>query len=92
MPKTVSARIENHTHDDLIDRCNKVGCRVSDFVKASIEFSLYGEVEFDFGMEEDKEDSSSIEKQEPKPTYTPRIHYMEPPNNVGNTLLKMHSK
>lgn len=36
-------------HDDLMDRCNKVGCRMSDFVKASVEFCLYGCVEFDFG-------------------------------------------
>lgn len=49
-------------HQELIDRCNKVGCRVSDFVKASIEFSLYGYVEFDFGDGEDEEPAPQPEK------------------------------
>jgi hypothetical protein len=56
MPKTVSARIENDMHQELMDRCNKVGCRISDFIKASIEFSLYGTVEFDFGRSWDEDD------------------------------------
>jgi hypothetical protein len=52
LPKTVSARIESDLHEELIERCNKLGCRVSDYVKASIEITLYGEAGFDFGSEE----------------------------------------
>ena len=55
-------------HQELIDRCNQVGCRVSDFVKASIEFSLYGSVEFDFGRNCDDDEP------EQKPTHESRIH------------------
>lgn len=54
LPKTVSARIENDVHQKLIEKCNKLGCRVSDYAKASIEFMLYGETEFDFGQEEEE--------------------------------------
>jgi hypothetical protein len=71
LPKTVSARIENSVHDDLVEKCNRLGCRISDYVKASIEIMLYGETEFDFGQEEE-------EKQEmQKPATEPRIHYIE---------------
>ena len=56
MPKTVSARIENNMHQDLIEKCNRLGCRVSDYVKASIEITLYGEAQFDFGTSLDDED------------------------------------
>lgn len=58
LPKTVSARLENDMHQELIDRCNKVGCRVSDFVKASVEFTLHGSVQFDFGDEEEEDEAS----------------------------------
>ena len=67
-------------HDDLMDRCNKVGCRMSDFVKASIEFCLYGYAEFDFGDEVDEGKSDKTEKNE-TPPHTPRIHYMEHPTD-----------
>lgn len=77
LPKTVSARIENNMHEELIDRCNKVGCRVSDFVKASVEFCLYGYAEFDFG-DEDGEEQKTDEKPE---AHTPRIHYIERPTS-----------
>ena len=51
-------------HQELIDRCNKVGCRVSDFIKASVEFSLYGTVEFDFGRSWDEDESEEVSKQD----------------------------
>ena len=50
----MSARLENDTHQKLLDRCNKEGCRVNDFVKAAIDFVLHNSTEFDFGDEEDK--------------------------------------
>ena len=72
LPKTVSARIENDIHQELLEKCNKVGCRVSDYVKASIEFCLHGYSEFDFGDEEEKQ-----QKPDEKPVDAPRIHIIE---------------
>jgi hypothetical protein len=81
LPKTVSARIENELHQQLIDRCNQVGCRVSDFIKASIEFSLYGSIEFDFGRsreeeEEEEKENGPEQKPEDRPTQQRRIYYL----------------
>ena len=55
MSRTVSARISKELHEELRDRCNKVGCSISDFLEASIGFILSGHSEFDFGDEEDQE-------------------------------------
>jgi hypothetical protein len=38
-------------HEELRERCNQLGESINDFVKAAIEFALYGCVEFDFGGE-----------------------------------------
>lgn len=75
LPKTVSTRTENDVHDDLMDRCNKVGCRVSDYVKATIEFALNKYSEFDFGDEDENEEKSN----KSKPADTPRVHIIERP-------------
>jgi len=71
LPKTISARIENDLHEELIDRCNKVGCRVNDF-RASIEFTLNDSVEFDFDIDHD-----NGEQQEQKTYYIPRNNQEE---------------
>ena len=55
MSRTVSARIPKELHEELRERCNKVGCSINDFLEASIEFILCGHSEFDFGDEEDQE-------------------------------------
>jgi hypothetical protein len=72
LPKTVSTRIENDLHQELVDRCNKVGCRVSDFVKASIELALHDYVKFDFGGEDEEEKPAPLvetsKTQEPEPS------------------------
>jgi hypothetical protein len=49
MSRTVSARIPSELHEELRERCNLIGESINDFVKAAIEFALYGCVEFDFG-------------------------------------------
>jgi predicted HicB family RNase H-like nuclease len=54
MSRTVSARIKPELHDQLRERCNKVGCSINDFIEASIKISLNGSVEFDFGDEEEE--------------------------------------
>jgi hypothetical protein len=52
MTKTVSARIDNTMHKELLDRCNKVGCSVNEYLGACIEIGLTGHSEFDFDTEE----------------------------------------
>jgi len=41
-------------HDELRERCNKVGCSINDFLEASLEFALNDYSEFDFGNEDDE--------------------------------------
>jgi len=54
LSRTVSARISNEMHDELRERCNKVGCSINDFLEASLEFALNDYSEFDFGNEDDE--------------------------------------
>ena len=60
----MSARLENDMHQELLDRCNKVGCRVNDFVKAAIDFALHNSTEFDFGNEEDEEQEQKVHRRD----------------------------
>lgn len=60
MSRTVSARIKPELHDNLRERCNKVGCSINDFIEATIKLGLDGNVEFDFGDEE--ESKSNVER------------------------------
>jgi len=62
MSRTVSARIPNDLHEELRERCNKVGCSINDFLEASIEFALNDYSEFDFGNEEEPEDEPKVAK------------------------------
>ena len=55
MSRTVSARIPKELHEELRERCNKIGCSINDFLEASIGFFLDGHSDFDFGDEEDQE-------------------------------------
>jgi len=52
--RTVSTRIPNEIHEEIRERCNKVGCSINDFLEASLEFALNDYSEFDFGNEEDE--------------------------------------
>ena len=62
MSRTVSARIPNELHEELRERCKKVGCSINDYLKACIEYLLSGYSEFDFGDEEE-ETEERTEKQ-----------------------------
>lgn len=55
MTRTVSARVSNNLHEELRDRCNKLGCTINEFVAAAIEFAMNGSVEFEFDPEEEEE-------------------------------------
>lgn len=37
MSKTVSARISNETHKKLLEKCNKLGCSVNEYLNNHIE-------------------------------------------------------
>jgi predicted HicB family RNase H-like nuclease len=52
----VSARIDNTMHEALRERCNKVGCSINEYLKASIELALTSHSEFDFEIEEELDD------------------------------------
>jgi len=59
-----SVRLDNDLLKELDQRCSKVGCTRNDFIKNSIEFAVYQSSDFDFGDEEE------IEESEPKPIVT----------------------
>ena len=57
MTKTVSARISNKIHSELIERCNKSGCTINEWINEAIQFTFSGSSNFDFGDEEVIEES-----------------------------------
>jgi len=52
MSKTVSARISNKTHEELRERCNRLGCTINEFIEHAIEFAMGDTTEFEFDVEE----------------------------------------
>jgi len=67
MSKTVSARLPDSKHDELRERCNQKGCTMNDYVKSSIEYTLDGQTDFDFGGDEDDFEDEEPSKLEPDP-------------------------
>jgi len=63
--KPTSVRFDNELLKELDQRCEKVGCSRNDFIKNSVEFTIYNSSKFDFGNEEEE-----IEESEPKPIVT----------------------
>ena len=53
MTKTVSARIPNKSHEELLERCNKVGCTINEWLNAAVEYLFTHSSDFDFGDEEE---------------------------------------
>jgi len=64
--KPTSVRFDNELLEELDQRCSKVGCSRNDFIKNSVEFAIYQSSDFDFGDEEETDDS----EEEPKPIVT----------------------
>jgi len=60
MTKTVSARIPNQSHENILERCNRVGCTINEWLNACIDYLLTNSSDFDFGDNE-------IDKTEVKP-------------------------
>ena len=57
MSRTVSARIPKELHEELRERCNKLGCNISDYILEGIAFILHNHSEFDFGDENETKPS-----------------------------------
>ncbi len=57
MTKTVSTRIDDKMHQEIIDRCNIEGCTVAHFLNCAIELAITGSTEFDFGERDDASNS-----------------------------------
>ena len=55
MSRTVTARIPIDLHEEILARCNKVGCSINDFVKESLSFVIFRTSDFEFGDEEEDE-------------------------------------
>jgi len=56
MSRTVSARLPNRTHERLLERCNRSGCTINEWINACIDYLLTGSSDFDFGDEDGNED------------------------------------
>ena len=54
MTKTISARIPNKAHEELLERCNKVGCTINEWINAAVEYLFTHSYDFDFGDEEEE--------------------------------------
>jgi len=61
MTKTVSARIPNNKHEELVERCNKVGCTINEWLNAAIDYMFTSSSDFDFGDKEEDEEEESNE-------------------------------
>ena len=60
MHKTVSARIPKDVHEELRNRCNNIGCNINEFIEHAIEFALYSSTDFDFGDEEESQETAQL--------------------------------
>ena len=68
MTKTVSARIPNKTHSELIERCNKAGCTINEWINEAIQYLLTSSSEFDFGDDEELDEKESVKTKMQVPT------------------------
>jgi biotin carboxylase len=59
MSRTVSARIPKETHEKLLERCNRAGCTINEWLCACIDYLLTGHSEFDFGDGEENDETKN---------------------------------
>lgn len=83
MSRTVSARIPKEMHEELRERCNKVGCTMTEWIEHAIEFCMQpeGSTDFDFGGYEDviveqvkKDETNSIKSNNNHEGKKPTVH------------------
>jgi len=58
LSKTVSARIPNKNHEEMLERCNRAGCTINEWLNACVDYSLTGFSDFDFGEVSESEPES----------------------------------
>ena len=61
--KPTSVRLDDELLEELDKRCDKVGCSRNDFIKNSVEFAITQTSDFDFGDDEEMDET----KEEPEP-------------------------
>ena len=80
MTKTVSARIDNRVHNDLVERCNQLGCNINEFVSECVKFMLFNESDFQFEPEDDNSDPEPEKPKETEPVaelQNPKVVYLD---------------
>ncbi len=65
MSKTVSARITKEAHDKLIEKCNRIGCTINDYLNGAIELALNGSTQADLGdgIDDDSEQFQEVKSE-----------------------------
>ncbi len=53
MTKTISARIPERLHEEIINCCTKEGWIINEFLNGAIELAIIGHTNFEFGEPED---------------------------------------
>ena len=61
--KPTSVRLDKDMLEEVDQRCDKVGCSRNDFIKNSVEFAITQTSDFDFGDDEEMDET----KEEPEP-------------------------
>lgn len=74
MTRTVSTRISNSRHEVLRDRCNFVGCSISEYLAAALDMAIDGSVNFNFGNEDEGEEESEASEKAEDP---PRVYHVK---------------
>ena len=70
MSKTVSSRLPNKKHDELRERCNKLGCTMNEFIENSIYLAMDNTSDFEFEVEENESEIKGSTVKEPRPEIT----------------------
>jgi len=55
-----SIRLSEELESDLLERCNRLGCSKNDFVKNAVKLALYDEADFDFDLDEPKQEEKTV--------------------------------
>ena len=90
MTKTVSARISNKNHQELLEKCNKVGCTINEWINEAIQYLLTNYSEFDFGDDEDEEseEPESVQTENKNSNKDTTIQEL-PPNETLNPTVTL---
>ncbi len=75
MSKTVSSRVENKLHKDMLQECNKLGVTMNEYIKEALRLLLYDKCDLEFEDEDSDEEPSEIEpdplnRKRPEPKLT----------------------